>query len=345
MASVYGNGPVTWAADRDDDGFRTYRITYRVRAAVTESPAAVMAASGLPTIGSPFNLAGYTGADTWCWCRPECNVKIDQEKSGDPVEFYLVEVVFSNKYEGGKSKRCQNTPIEDPLLEPMKVSGNFSKAQREAKYDKDGTRLVTSANEPLTGPGVTFDYTLSTVRIEQNVASLGLSTFSTMINTVNASPLWGVPARCVKLVNAPWERKVYGNCSYFYTRTFEFEIDQYNQDKDGNIIGFDKEVYDGGSMCLRGQWVTDKDSSDYGKYKILADVTSTTVENILTTPQSNFMAYKDMNNEQARAILDGHGRPANAEIVGGSAAGEPASAIVKYYRESNFLQLGIPTSF
>jgi hypothetical protein len=345
MASIYGDGPITWRADRDDEGFRTYRVTYRVKAAVTESPAAVMIASGLPTIGSQFSLAGYSGVDQWCWCRPEINIRIDQEKTGDPAVFYLVECVFSNKWEDGKSLRCNNTPIEDPLMEPMKVSGSFSRAQWEAKYDQNGAHLVTSANEPITGPGVTFDYVKPSVRIEQNVASLGLSTFAEMVNTVNAFPLWGVPARCVRLTNAPWERKVHGSCGFFYTRIFEFEVDYYNHDKNGNPIGFDKEVYDSGSMCLRGQWVTDKDSSDYGKYKILAGVTSTTPETVLTIPQSDFMSYKDMNNEHARVFLDGHGRPANAALVGGGTAGGPYSVVLKYHRESDFLLLGIPTDF
>lgn len=350
MASVVG-GPTTWRAEQDDDGFRTYRITHRVQAEYTESPAAVMLASGLPTVGSPFRITGFTGYDDWVWCRPEMSVTIDQEKLGEPAAYYLVENVYSDKWEQGKSKRCNNTPVGDPLLEPQKVSGSFVRAQWEAKYDKDGVRLVTSANEPITGPGVTFDYVKPTIRIEQNVGNLGLSTFAAMVNTVNASALWGLPARCIKLANAPWERKVYGSCYFFYTRTFEFEVDNYNKDKDGNLIGFDREVYDAGSMCLRGQWMTDSTvTATYGKYKILADQTSTDPGTILTAPQSYFMAYKDMNNEAARVFLDGHGRPANVGLLSAAGAslgtaGAPATAICKYHRESNFLLLGVPTSF
>ena len=344
MAAVEG-GPVTWSAETDDEGFRTYRVVYRVRAAINESPAMVMTASGLPTLWSSFSIAGYSGVDPWCWCRPELSVKIDQEKRGDPAVFYLVETKFSNQYETTRYRRCNNNRIEDPLLEPMKVSGGFNRAQWEAKYDQNGAKLVTSANEPITGAAVTFDYVRPTVRIQQNVASLGLSTFANMVNTVNASSLWGVPARCVKLANASWERQVYGQCNYFYIRSFEFEVDYYNKDHSGNVIGFDKEVYDSGSMCLRGQWVTDSTSADYGKFKILSPVTSTETNTVLTVAQSNFMAYKDMNNEPARVFLDGHGRPANAGLVGGGTAGSPASATLKYYRASNFLLLGIPTSF
>jgi len=345
MAHVEG-GPVTWSADRDDEGYRTYKVTYLVSAAITESPAAVMRASGLPSIGSSFQISGYSGTDSWVWCRPEMSVRIHQEKEGDPATYYLVETVFSNKTERGGGHRCQDNEIDDPLLEPMRVSGNFGRTQWEAKYDKDGVRLVTSANEPITGPGVTFEYVRPTVRIEQNVANLGLATFANMVNTVNASPLWGCPARCIKLANAPWERKVFGKCGFYFTRSFEFEVDYYNQDKDGNIIGFDKEIYDSGSKCLRGHWVTDVTNTlYYGNFVIDANINATMPATILNTPESEFMAYKDMNNENARVFLDGHGRPANAILnSGGETAGPPASAICKYYRESNFLLLGIPTS-
>jgi len=364
MASVFGNGPISWRMERDAEGFRTYHVMYRVQAEITESPAAVMRASGLPALGSNFDIAGYTGSDVWCWCRPEMSVTIDQEKKGDPAQFYLVEKIFSNKYD---LIRCGDTDIENPLLEPMKISGSFTKLPWEAKYDRNGSRLVTSSNEPITGSEVTFNYTRPTVHIEQNVANLGLSTFSNQVNTVNESPLWGVPARCVLLSNTSWERKTYGRCSFFYTRSFDFEIDFYNRDREGNIIGFDKEILDSGSMCLRGQWIVDATSEFYGCYRLLSNVMYTEPSSILNSSQGDFMAYKDLNNENTRVILDGHGRPANTKIVYTSGAavsvltgtgfnnapyttsqgftGPPASARLEYSGESDFLLLGIPTSF
>jgi len=351
MASVKG-GPVTWRADRDDDGFRTYKVTYRVQAAVTESPAAIMMASGLPSIGETFVISGYSGTDSSCWCRPEMSIKIDQERSGDPAVYYLVECTYSNKFEQGKSKRCQLTSVDDPCVEPMKVSGSFTKAQWEAKYDQNGAKLVTSANEPITGPAVTFDYARPTVRIEQNVRSLGLSTFSQMVNTVNASPLWGCPARTIRLMNAPWERKYSGLCNVFYTRTFEFEVDYCNKDSNGNVIGWDRDIYDSGSSCLAGIWdVTDAANP---KWKITGPVYSVTPSTVLTISQGSFGVYKDLAGNNKRVVLDGYGRPANAKISykatpGGSyqdaTAGPEAHKLLQFYRASNFLLLGIPTSF
>ena len=366
MAHVEG-GPVTWSADRDDEGYRTYKVTYLVSATITESPAAVMRASGLPATGSSFQISGYSGTDSWVWCRPEMSVRIHQEKEGDPATYYLVEKTFSNKTEKGKSLRCQDTEIDDPLLEPMKISGNFGRTQWEAKYNMYGAKLVTSANEPITGPGVTFDYIRPTVRIEQNVANLGLATFANMTNTVNAYSLWGCSARCIKLASTSWERKVFGKCGFYFTRSFEFEIDYYNVDKDFNIIGFDKEVLDSGSKCLRGNWITDATDTYYGSFWIQGNTSYTDSNTVLNINESDFMAFKDLNSENSRVVLDGHGRPANAKIIVGSTksgrvpltgtgfdnppyttaagvSGPPASAVCKYYRESDFLLLGIPTS-
>ena len=348
MAQVSGTGPVSWRADRDDDGFRTYKVIYRVQATVDESPVRVMFASGLPSLGSGFAVPGYLGIDAWCWCRPEMSVTIDQEKQGDPAVYYLVECTFGNRWTTGQANRCNITPIGDPCLEPVKVNGSFGRAQWEARYDKDGNRVVTSANEPIVGALATFDYARPIVRIEQNVASLGLSTFSSMVNSVNIAPLWGLPARCIKLTNVSWERKYYGLCSVFYTRVFDFECDYYNHDMSGNIIGWDHEIFDSGSICLRGEWQTEV-GENYGKYKLLSSITATSPATINNIPQSDLMAYKDMNHEHARVFLDGEGRPANVGLLSSSGesigtSGPPASARLKFYRESNFLLLGIPTT-
>ena len=281
-------------------------------------------------------------------------ITIAPPQDSEPVTQYLVEQTFSNKWEHGKSQRCNTNTITDPMLEPMKVSGSFVKVQREAKYDMNGVRLVTSANEMLKGPELVFDYARPTVRIEQNVGSLGLSTMCGMVNTVNGYPIWGCPARCVKLETAGWERKVYYSCCFFYTRFFEFAVDLYNVDADGNQIGFDKLVDDAGSMCLAGKWCTDKSSSNYLNFVISASVSDTTTSNVLTLPQINFNRYKDMNNEPATVVLDGAGRPANApyvrvssdgSVVDSGTAWSPAKAVVQYYRESDFFELGIPAAF
>ena len=362
------HGPVSWRLARDDNGFRTYSVEYDVEASVSDGPYTIMHAVGLPTVGSPLSILGFSGVDPWVWCRPEIRVDIKRGQAQGPVRWYTVECVFSNHYMENRSYRCNSTEILSPLLEPQRVRSGMNKVPFEAKYDRHGHRLVTSANEPLTGQNVTFDYGRPTVHIEQNVGDLQLPLISSMFNTVNDSPLWGVPARCVKLSSVSWERRVMMACTYFYTRIFDFEIDMYMRDKDGNQIGFDRELWDHGSMCLRGHWITDTESPYYKAYLLLSDTIRTVPDPIKEDPddqdpelpegscylkdidQGDLIAYKDMSYENTRAFLDGHGRPANTQIIAqfgeiNEQSGPAANWVVEFYDESNFLLLGIPTSF
>lgn len=357
MATV--QGILNWRADRDSYGYRTYVVTYLVNAAVTESPVAVMTASGLPTIGNLFSLEGYTGSDTWCWCRPELSMRIHDGIPGDPAEWYEVDITFSNQ----PLRRCNEFTIQNPLLEPQKISGSYLRTQWETLFDKNNYRVVTSVNEPIQGPKVTFDYVKPTVRIEQNIAALGLYTFSGMVNTVNEEPMWGCPERTVKLTNVTWDRKIWGVCTFYYTRIFDFEVDIYAHDRYNTLIGHDREVFDSGSLCLNGGWITDLADPNKGAWKLRTDVTYTTQDSLLTLGPGDIIAYKDLNHELNRVFLDGHGRPANTKIVTSAGAvltgtgytaapytdasgktGPPASTTLQFYRESNFFILGIPTT-
>jgi hypothetical protein len=234
------------------------------------------------------------------------------------------------------------------MLEPMRISGSFTQVQKEVQYDLDGNHLVNSAGEPFTGAQVTFQYARATVRIEQNVSSLGLSTFSSMINTVNQYPLWNCPARTVRLTNVPWERKVWQACYFFYVRTFEFEVDLYNKDADGMQIGFDHDIIDSGNLCLRGRWDVDSESSTYDTYVLAPGVPSALYRGYPINP-GDLIPYKNKDGDHSRVMLDGYGRPASARVTpngGGTITTDPpAHYVVQYYRESDFLQLGIPSSF
>jgi hypothetical protein len=66
-----------------------------------------------------------------------------------------------------------------------------------------------------------------------------------MIDTVNMFPLWGLPPRCIKLSNAPWEKKFWGLCEQYYTLTLEFEL---------RSDTFDKDLNDIGTKVLNGHW-------------------------------------------------------------------------------------------
>lgn len=239
-ASVSGT-MLVWGGKRDSDGYREFTVSHRVKTTnLLDGPYTVMHAFGLPAIGSTWHFGN--DLDVWAFCYPDMEVKRHSTiAEGEKGYWWQVDQKFSTK----PLSRCQDNQVEDPILEPQKVSGNFGKFTIEAVYDRNGHLLKSSSHEQIRGRQVEFDNNKPSVTIEQNVANLGLNTFSQMIDTVNDAPMWGLPARCIKLSNAPWARKYYGKCNIYYTRTFEFDIDYRTFDR----IGVDE-----GSRCLHGHW-------------------------------------------------------------------------------------------
>lgn len=308
----------SWSGSRDMNGNRIFNATHQV---ITDSsddgPSVVLNAPGLPAIGSWWDFGNDN--DPWAFCTPEAKASFRNQIEGERGYIWLVEQKFSTEI---KTRRCQDEQIEDPLLEPQGVSGSFVKYTEEAMFDRFGDAIVNSAWELIRGPIVEFDKNRPTVRISQNMPSLGLSTFAGMIDCVNSAPLWGLPARCVKLSNVSWSRKIFGTCSYYYTREFEFDI---------NYNTFDRVAMDEGNKVLNGEW-----NAATGAWTLL---------NINGAPPNkdnptHFIRFKDKNGENTRVILNGQGEPYIA--AGTSTIG---SIAIEKYDEVDFLILGIPTSF
>jgi hypothetical protein len=263
-----------------------------------------------------------------------------------PTKIFNVTVPFSNK----PQNRCQDFKVEDPLLEPQKISGGFNRFTEEATKDRYGYPILNSAHEQVRGPQVEFDNNRPVVKIEQNVANLQLDLLTVMIDTVNGYYLWGFPPRSIKLSGVSWERKFYGNCSVYYTRQLEFELAGL---QDAGLTGtgsdpepiqsvyktWDRELLDEGTKVLKGHWkrngnwVLDKIDGAY------PDPSNPT----------HFIRFKDRNGENTRVILNGAGLPAGVRVGSGSGSisdeTEIGSIYLEKYHESDFLLLGIPTSF
>lgn len=201
--------------------------------------------------------------------------------------------------------RCQDNSIENPLNEPPKISGSFVKYTKEAHIDRNGNKVRSSSHELFRGESVTWDDNRPTVSISLNSLTLPLSTFAAMIDTVNDATLWGLTSRKIKLSNASWERLLYGTCTYYYTMNYEFDVRD-------TADGFDRKILDEGTKVLSA-----------GGDK---------------TDPTDFEVYKDVNGENTRVLLDGNGN-----AIGAGA--DPAEVDFEYYDESNFLSLGIPSSF
>lgn len=233
-------GQTTWSSSRDNEGHRTYKIKHRVECDFLDGPSVVSQCPGLPVVGSTW--AFDNDFDNFAYCSPEYTISIHSEDDAK-ARFWNVENTFTTR----PFHRCNDTQIENPLLEPMKISGGFVKDKGEYNKDRNGKVIQNSSFERYTGPIAEFDRNNPTVRVEQNVANLELALFSSMQNCVNAFPLWGLPKRTILLSNTSWERKVYGSCFYYYTRSFEFQAD---------FNTHDRYLLDEGKKVLRGSWLT-----------------------------------------------------------------------------------------
>ena len=339
MACVRIGGPLTVSATRDDEGYREYSVVWLVKSDLVDGPANVMQTANLPQIGDQWNFG--VEVDIWAFCYPTLEVTIHQEKEGDPVRWWRVKQKFSTKFR----KRCATAEVADPLNEPQKISGSFVKHNRERMRDRFGDYIYSSSFEQIRGPQVEFEDVSPTVKIEQNVALLELGLFSGMVNTVNDSTLWGLPSRAIKLGNATWARLLYGQCNYYYTRTFDFEVGPYVPEFGQNT--FDRRILDEGTKALRGHW--HKNAAELAAAntnQIAAGVGPAVGEWVLDkvdgqypnylNPQ-HYNRYKDRNEENTRAILNGFGQP----LPFGAS---PAFEDVEFAEESNFLLLQIPTT-
>ncbi len=248
--------------------------------------------------------------DVWAFCKPNLVVKIHMEKEGDATKTWRVENLFSTL----PIQRCQDETIEDPLLEPPKVSGSFVKYTEEAVKDNRGAVIENSSHELFHGPQVEFDANRPTVQIGMNSAALDLSTFASQMDTVNDAALWGLQTRMITLSSVAWERNLYGLCNFYYTRTFEFDI---------NFQTFDRILIDEGTKCLLGKWNRAVDPP------VWVPKANTNINNL-----QHFQRFKDPNGSNAHVQLDGAGNPRGAGAV--------VELPLAKYEESNFTLLGIP---
>lgn len=302
-------GPMTWGLSSNDEGQRTYKVTYKVKATLGTGPAAIRATPGLPLVGSYWSVMG--DSDLYAFRTPLFSIAPLSQEDDEPFEYWKLEYNFSTK----SGNRCQDTDINDPLAEPDRYGGSFVTATEQALKDKDGNQIKSISGHPLRGPNVEFDANRPTVWIEQNRAQLGLSTFASMIDTVNGSPMWGLNKRCIKLSNVSWERKVQGTCEYYYTRRLEFDI---------RYDSFDKQVEDWSEFVLKGHWPAS------GGYVVDAGMS-------VSNP-SNWVRYMDRSMNPSVVALTSSGTPATTQ--------ESINIIdVKKYSESNFYNLGVPSSF
>lgn len=296
-------GRTKWTLNEDDEGWRDYDLQYLVMTSdVDDGPAVVFFASGLPTIGTPWLF----GNDDDPWAHRTPYARVSPIVTKEPNKWWTIDLKFSNR----PRWRCQDEQIDDPLAEPQRLSGSFVKYVKKVQKDRNGNLILSSSHELITG--LEMDANRPNVIVEQNVSSLGAPTFASMVDTLNDATLWGLAARKIKLSNVSWEKRLYGVCSYYYTRRLEFDI---------RFEGFDHtDVADAGykKFDLETWPDTPANRADPTKYVIAKD--------------------RAGENSPVKILLDGNGDPLT----------DPTSPVflptIELYPQSNFSLLGIPTS-
>lgn len=425
MAVLLPNGHRTCSMEMDAEGHRVYKIVYRMEAEEGDGPLTVLRTPGLPRIGSIWLVDN--DLDVWAFRTPATSVR--PVLTDDKNLYWDVEMTFSTpgtfkSGPGGGSppsrsqKRCNETEIENPLLEPPRFSGGLSKKTLEATTDRFGNAILNSAHEVIRGSQIEFDDDQDSIKIEMNVPVLNLTLLSSMKNSVNDRRLWGFPRRCVKLANYTWEVLYYGQCFRYYRLVLEFEthvkpdpLFDGDQADAPRVSGFDRVLLDEGTKVLNGRWRTsgsaDATEGGWELTPVWDPVTQAWADPDPEDP-SHFIRATDRQGNPIRVVLNGEGRPAvqrtpvnrwwwisfaaestepeyawfgkcddaifHAELFDGFAhgpfaskqaatdaalletlpaptvecealEGEPGNISVEVYHESNFLLLGIPTSF
>jgi hypothetical protein len=244
----------------------------------------VVYALGLPQPGETWQFGDEF--DSWAFCTQDATVT--PVITGEPNTEWDVEQTFTSKPD---EMRCKREQTQDPLLIPDRISGSFVKYTEEAKFDRFGNPIQNSAFEPFKGQHVEFDHSWPTVTIDQNRATLELALMTSMQDTLNNAPLWGIPPRCIKFNCRKWSRKFYGQCFLYYERSLEFEI---------HYDSFDRDLLDEGTKAL------------YGKLDPTTHLYVVgTIQGKPPDPKNplHFVKFKDYKGENTSVILNGHGIP------------------------------------
>ncbi len=284
--SLVGDGPRSWSMTIDDKGQRTYIVKHLIACSALVGPFNAINTPGLPKQGDSWDFG--QDSDEWATCTWDAKITpmVDKESNN----YFEIEQKFQT--ESPNTKTCKDQPVQDPLLEPQEVSGSFTRYTEEATVDRFGKPIVNSAFEMIRGPQVEFDKNRSTVKIKQNVPLLEVEVFAPMVDTLNVAPLWGLPARTIKLSTPTWERKFHGQCNVYYSRTFEFEI---------RAEGWDRFVLDEGTKVLNGKW--DPVTGDYRTTNIAGSPPN-------PNNPKHFIRFQDRQGNNCRVVLNGRGLPA-----------------------------------
>lgn len=225
----------------DEEFHRDYTSTYEVitndkldgpRTARTASFGGV----SIPAYGDSYVWGNDT--DPYAWCR-SLKAKLRSVKAHR--RHWTVTATHSTR----PKFRESSTPRENPLDEPILIYGSFVQFRRPATKDKDGRAIANTVGEPFV-PALERDDSRLSVVLEKNTATISLTQWALFRDAVNSAALWGIPARCVKLIQWNWRLAYYAASSVYVQHRMEFHIntDVYSTAETG--LGWDYNVLNQG---------------------------------------------------------------------------------------------------
>jgi hypothetical protein len=218
----------------DEEGYRTYSSVWEVLTnAVTDGPITVLAAAGLPAIGSTYSWTD--ASDTEAIRTPLTGIKLRSVEQTRKI--WRVNITHTTKL-----RTCLTSAPTDPLSIPIKIRGGWAAKTKIATEDKDGEPLLNSAEDPIT-PGVEIDDNDDTVIIECNTATLSLATRNGFKNKLNSNTMWGCGPRTIKFRKWDYELLYHGACLVYFHNVLEFAI---------NLDGWDPKILDAGFNAIIG---------------------------------------------------------------------------------------------
>lgn len=362
MAMRMKPGPEVVSLEQTEEGYRTIKAKYLVYVTEGETVFQVLNCDDLPKPGSIWQEGSDVDPDVFC--NLETTVGLFKDKN---YTWYEVVRTFTNK--PGPDVCPIDYTRKDPLAEPPKVSGRFTKFTEEATVDKDGAPLLSSSGEQLRGPAVEFDDSRFSVRVEQNVYPLHLPTLYSHKDVVNDRDLWGFPKRSIKVSAITFDRKFYGpphvtgsgtgtgtveTCRVYYARTVELDVYVKRDPTDPNnpakfTSGHDRIIPDEGAMVWNGDWDKNKNSPRFRYWVLKQAPPGNDIHEHPTAVQ--LCKYHDWKGNEMRAQLNGTALPVNVNyafpLAGGGYAtgfsGPQAKIVVKKYVEADLVaDLGLP---
>lgn len=186
--------------------------------AVNDGPVTVLnAVLGVYPYGSTF-VHGTEG-DILAVVRSIGNVRRRGSGSSNERLIWSADVKWSTR----GTQRDPSDPPGDPTNWAWRIRGLNGTGQKWLTKDRTGRALVNSSDEPFEDvPPI--DDPNAVLSLEKNTPTLSLSQWTEARGKVNSASLWGLDARCVRLVKWDWQVQWTGPGQAYVANTFEVHV-------------------------------------------------------------------------------------------------------------------------